>query len=238
MKAPAKIIPSDLIKSYTLNGTIGIEDWYFDDSGAFKGRQYDVKDFTSMIIAAKAKEVKNYPQTDALLHEALIKFPIENKIVVIMGSGNPWYEAIAIANGCKHCYVIEYQKRYLEHPMVTYLTVEEYAANPIQFDYGISISSFEHDGLGRYGDPLNPDGDLQAMVNMKSIIKKDGFFYLAVPTGTDKVVWNAHRIYGKIRLPMLLKDWKLISTYGDIKLDIDLGKDAPSQPLFILQNTI
>lgn len=233
---PPYNIPADLMDSYTLNNTIGVENWYLDDSAAFNGRKYELKNFLSMIVDAALKKGKNYPQTDTFLYNALQDHPIKGKNVVIMGSGNPWYEAIAVANECKHCYVIEYQKRYLDHPMVTYLTVEEYNANPIQFDTGISISSFEHDGLGRYGDPLNPEGDLQAMNNMKSIIKKDGLLYLAVPTGMDKVVWNAHRIYGKIRLPLLLKEWELISTYGDLKLDIDLGKDAPAQPLFILKN--
>lgn len=237
MKTPPRDIPSELLEDYTLKNTIGVESWYFNDSGAFNGLRYDRKEFLSMIADAKMKKSKNYPETDYFLHNALQDHPIKDKVVVIMGSGNPWYEAIAVANGCKHCYVIEYQKRYLNHLMVTYLTVEEYNANPIQFDLGISISSFEHDGLGRYGDPLNPEGDLLAMNNMKSVIKKEGLLYLAVPTGTDKVVWNAHRIYGKIRLPILLEGWELISTYGDPKFDVDHGKDAPAQPLFILKNS-
>lgn len=237
MKTPPIEIPADLLNGYTLNNTIGIENWYFNDSGSFNGLKYDLNQFLSMIEDAKQKKEKNYPTTDILLHIALKHYPIKNKKVVIMGSGNPWYEAIAIANECEHCYVIEYQKRQLDHPNVTYLTVDEYNSNPIQFDCGISISSFEHDGLGRYGDPLNPEGDLESMKNMKTSIKKDGLLYLAVPTGIDKIVWNAHRIYGKIRLPLLLKEWKLLSTYGELKLDIDLGKDAPSQPLFILKNS-
>ena len=28
--------------------------------------------------------------------------------------------------------------------------------------------SFDHDGLGRYGDPLCPDGDLLAMDNVRA----------------------------------------------------------------------
>ena len=236
MKTPPKEIPADLVNSYTLNNTVAIAQWYLDDSAAFKGVKYDLPTFISMIEDAKAKKVKNYPSTDYLLHQALSSYPIKNKKVVIMGSGNPWYEAIAIANECEHCYVIEYQKRYLDHPMVTYLTVEEYNSNPIKFDCALSISSFEHDGLGRYGDPLNPNGDFEAMNNMKKTLEKDGLLYLAVPTGVDKLVWNAQRIYGKIRLPLLIKDWELISTYGDLSLDLDLGRELSSQPVFILKN--
>ena len=30
-----------------------------------------------------------------------------------------------------------------------------------KYDVCLSISSFDHDGLGRYGDPLDPSGDLR-----------------------------------------------------------------------------
>ena len=41
---------------------------------------------------------------------------------------------------------------------------------------GMSISSFEHDGLGRYGDPVNAFGDFEAMTEMESIITEGGLW--------------------------------------------------------------
>ncbi len=83
------------------------------------------------------------------------------------------------------------------------------------FDASFSISSFEHDGLGRYGDPIAPDGDLAAMAAVRSLLKDDGFLFLAVPCGRDAVVWNAQRIYGKARLPLLLGGgWDIVSVHG------------------------
>lgn len=237
MNTPPKNAPAHLLNRYTMDGSIAMEKWYFDDSAAFNGMKYDIGQFNAMISDAKKGMSRNYPETDGLLHRALADHPIRGKTVVVMGSGNPWYEAIAVANECRHCYVIEYQKRFLDHPMVTYLTVDEYNSNPMRFDCAISISSFEHDGLGRYGDPLNPDGDIEAMKRMRSTIIDGGLLYLAIPTGTDKVVWNAHRIYGRTRLPKLLDGWEQVSMYGDGRFDADLGKDVPSQPLFILRNT-
>ena len=35
--------------------------------------------------------------------------------------------------------------------------------NTDTFDSVVSFSSIEHSGLGRYGDPLDPDGDLKTM---------------------------------------------------------------------------
>lgn len=51
----------------------------------------------------------------------------------------------------------------------------------------------EHVGLGRYGDPLDPDGDLKAMAELQRVTGKDLLF--VVPIGKPRVCFNAHRIY-------------------------------------------
>lgn len=53
----------------------------------------------------------------------------------------------------------------------------------------------EHIGLGRYGDPLNPDGDLQAISELVRVLKPGGDLLVAVPVGRERVCFNAHRIY-------------------------------------------
>ena len=47
--------------------------------------------------------------------------------------------------------------------------------------------SFDHDGLGRYGDPLNPNGDLVAMETVGSVLKEGGLFFLTVPIGEQLI---------------------------------------------------
>jgi hypothetical protein len=52
------------------------------------------------------------------------------------------------------------------HPALHAYTHRAFFASkerPETFDVILSISSFEHDGLGRYGDPLDPDGGLRSM---------------------------------------------------------------------------
>lgn len=44
----------------------------------------------------------------------------------------------------------------------------------------------------RYGDPVNPVGDLQTMAQISCSLKPGGFLFLAVPVGRDLVFWNAH----------------------------------------------
>ena len=60
----------------------------------------------------------------------------------------------------------------------------------------ITISSIDHDGLGRYGDPLNPHGDLRTMQWLKCLVKPGGLLFVSVPVGPDIVAWNLHRRYG------------------------------------------
>lgn len=61
-----------------------------------------------------------------------------------------------------------------------------------------------HPPPGRYGDPLNPDADLEAMAKARSILKPGGLLFLTVPVGPDVLVFNLHRRYGPARLPLLL----------------------------------
>lgn len=42
-------------------------------------------------------------------------------------------------------------------------------------DFAISYSSWEHDGLGRYGDPVDPWGDVKAMQRASCYVKPGKF---------------------------------------------------------------
>ncbi|MCK4517418.1 DUF268 domain-containing protein [Candidatus Babeliales bacterium] len=53
----------------------------------------------------------------------------------------------------------------------------------------------EHIGLGRYGDPLDPDGDLKAMKELERVLAINGNLLFVVPVGKPKIMFNAHRIY-------------------------------------------
>jgi SAM-dependent methyltransferase len=57
------------------------------------------------------------------------------------------------------------------------------------------MHTVEHVGLGRYGDPLDPDGDLKAISELKRVLAPGGNLLFVVPTGRPRVVFNAHRIY-------------------------------------------
>ena len=53
----------------------------------------------------------------------------------------------------------------------------------------------EHVGLGRYGDPLDPDGDKKAMKQLQRVISDGGSLLFVTPVGRSRICYNAHRVY-------------------------------------------
>ena len=53
----------------------------------------------------------------------------------------------------------------------------------------------EHIGLGRYGDPLDPQGTRKAAEGLQRVLAAGGNLYFAVPIGKERVCFNAHRVH-------------------------------------------
>lgn len=53
----------------------------------------------------------------------------------------------------------------------------------------------EHVGLGRYGDPLDPSGDLKAARELQRVLAPGGQLLMVAPVGRQRIAFNAHRIY-------------------------------------------
>ncbi len=68
----------------------------------------------------------------------------------------------------------------------------------------------EHIGLGRYGDQLDPNGDLKAIAELKRVLAKGGQLLFVVPIGKPKIMFNAHRIYSHEQILNYFKELTLI----------------------------
>ncbi|TYZ63655.1 hypothetical protein PybrP1_006788 [[Pythium] brassicae (nom. inval.)] len=241
---PPVSMPRSMCRQFTMDGRVPVRQWYFDDqtdadqSYAARSREY----IETLVARARAREQFYYGATDAYLYEALRKYPIADQHVLIIGSTTPWYESVCIAHGAASCTTIDYNQLRYEHPQIRTLTLAEFAAasgsHRRHFDAILSISSFEHDGLGRYGDPLSPDADLAAMRTALQYANPAGSatrLFLAVPVGPDCVVWNAQRIYGPLRLPLLVEPWTLVDSFGFQKSDFTAPFTIGHQPVFVLE---
>jgi SAM-dependent methyltransferase len=84
----------------------------------------------------------------------------------------------------------------------------------LPFDSGslLSVSCMhvvEHIGLGRYGDTLDPDGDLKAIAELKRVMAPGGTLLFVVPVGQPRVMFNAHRIYAYEQITSQFMDFEL-----------------------------
>ena len=57
------------------------------------------------------------------------------------------------------------------------------------------LHAIEHFGLGRYSDPIDPQGYQRGIANMARLLKLSGRFYLSTPIGQERVEFNAHRVF-------------------------------------------
>jgi hypothetical protein len=233
-------MPPELAARYTMNGLVEVEEGYCNDTrAARKAKVFKRRRIRSDFRKLRNGESRYYGETDDWLREALRDYPVTGLRVVNMGATNPWYESFLLYHGAAGVTTVEYNRIVCRHRKIRPITPAELAAEARRYDAGTSISSFEHDGLGRYGDPLDPDADLAAMARMRTTLRPGGLLYLSVPIGRDKVVWNAHRIYGRHRFERLVEGWKLLGAYGGFepgRLDRDTGAAADYQPVFVLEN--
>lgn len=231
---PPSEIPHELLESYTMGGRIPVEKMYADE---VRPRNfpliYTQAEIDYHLARIEKKKPFIYGETDLNLFEALEAYPVHDKSIVVMGSLSPWYESVCLFYGGKPT-TIDYNPIISRVNGLETVSVEEFRLSPQKFDAAFSISSFEHDGLGKYGDPLDPDGDLKAMRNMKSMLLPGGLMYFAVPIGYDRLRFNDCRIYGDTRLPALLEGWEVVATFG-MKDDATTAT-RETQPVMVLRS--
>lgn len=69
----------------------------------------------------------------------------------------------------------------------------------------------EHIGLGRYGDPIDPDGMMKACLELSRILKPKGVLYFSTPIGKNRLCFNAHRVTDPKVILEYFKSLKLVS---------------------------
>jgi len=67
----------------------------------------------------------------------------------------------------------------------------------------------EHIGLGRYGDKIDPEGDIKAINELKRVVAPGGSLLFVVPVGKPRMMFNAHRIYSFDGVVENFKDFEL-----------------------------
>jgi len=231
-----KKIPEQMLDEYTMKGIINILYQYFDDRSIYLKRVHNTVETYNTAFEQIDKGIFNFYGLEGMaLIKAIEKYPIQDMNVIVWGLpgwGLPGCdcEAISLRKSARKVYLIQDNKPICDNNKIYVLNHEELSQSAIMADFAISYSTFEHDGLGRFGDPLTANGDLYAIKKAHKHLLNNGILFLGVPLGQDCIVWNGHRIYGKYRLPLLLKGWELLDIFDvnekttpEYPFDLELG---------------
>jgi len=94
------------------------------------------------------------------------------------------------------------------------------------------LHALEHFGLGRYGDPIDPEGHVTGLRNMAKVLKSGGCFYLSSPIGQARVEFNGQRIFNPSELVQLASEFGLVlNAFASVQLGAELkeASDAESE---------
>jgi hypothetical protein len=249
MSAPRQI-PENMKDSFTLNGQIPIFNWYINNVVPVNSIKWSNTYLDSFIKRFTIKNIRN-EQSGKEPYKGAVKFHlqafekyidfIKNKNVAVIGSKSPWIEAILVNCGAKEVTTVEYNVPICNHNIIHTTSYSNFCNSSKKYDAIVSYSSIEHSGLGRYGDTLNPNGDIETMEQIYRSLNEGGLCFVGFPVGKDYLVWNAHRIYGEIRLKLMYLDkFKELEWIGCNKdyihtCSIPTGNPGYKQPVIILQ---
>lgn len=73
----------------------------------------------------------------------------------------------------------------------------------------------EHIGLGRYGDPLDPEGSRKAALELERVMAPGGTLLLSTPVGRPRTMFNAHRIHSPAQVRAMFPNLELVE-YGGV----------------------
>ena len=91
----------------------------------------------------------------------------------------------------------------------------------------------EHIGLGRYGDPIDPDGLLKACKELQRVLAIGGKLYISTPIGRERVCFNAHRVTDPSALSgylneLTLETFNVVTDSGEFIQDAEMTDFAQS----------
>lgn len=90
----------------------------------------------------------------------------------------------------------EFNPPALVHPDITvqHATVVDLPLESRSVESLSCLHVIEHIGLGRYGDPIDPDGADRALRELSRVIAPGGQLLVSAPVGRARVAFNAHRV--------------------------------------------
>lgn len=120
------------------------------------------------------------------------------------------------------------------HENISFIKADIMEKNNLTGERPDSISclhAIEHFGLGRYGDPINPNGHKKGFNNILQMLRPGGTLYISFPiSNKNEVHFNAHRVFHPKDIfnwtnddsIVKLERFDYVDDYGRLNKNIDL----------------
>ena len=166
----------------TITKTYKILDDFGESAGVARGHYFHQDLLVAKLIndAAPERHIDIGSRIDGFVAHVAAFRPIE--IIDIRPLGN----------------VVHNNMSFIQHDLMTT------PGNDLKTDSISCLHAIEHFGLGRYGDPVDPEGHLKGFENIVSMLRPGGQLYISFPIADqDEVHFNAHRIFS----PTSIYNW-------------------------------
>ena len=190
-----------------------------------------------------------YPGHDAVVFSLLRSLITRHNLQkgADIGCATGCFPAMQIACGIRSCTIFDVRPLDIDHPQINIRIQDLSTDDGLRPEYDIitCLSTIEHVGLGRYGDPIDPWGDIRLANNLRQLVNPGGIVLMSFPVGLGTVVYNAHRIYSSYRINKLFQGYELIRKYSDLSLFGKAQRELKSllkgkkgrfqQPIYVLR---
>jgi hypothetical protein len=94
------------------------------------------------------------------------------------------------------------------------------------------LHALEHFGLGRYGDNIDINGHIRGFDNLCKMLKYNGYLYLSVPIGTERIEFNGLRVFSIKTVLSWTKDslelteFSYVDDHGNLHHNVILEDDT------------
>jgi SAM-dependent methyltransferase len=220
--------------------------WIDEQKDERNGVTADVSSYLGALAAGRRDFA--YPGHDSAVYRLLESLVAKRgpKRGADIGCATGCFPAMQLAAGVQSCTVFEVRPTVANHPQVDVRVQDLTYAEGVEpeFDLLTCLSTIEHIGLGRYGDPIDPWGDIKMAQSLRGLLRPGGVMLISFPSGPGCVVFNQHRIYTRYRRAALFGDLRLLRRVADrpwwaryrrVAGDL-LGRTGSfSQPVYVLE---
>merc|ERR1712106_186146 len=168
-----KQLPAEIKEMYTYGGRVAVQNYFLNHAKTGTGQNNATvfsKEHVQKFISAweAGKPIDTYQNGSNFVSAAADYINVTGLTILVIGTQNPWVEAVLLTKNPKKVVTLEYGYFISEYPGHSFMRMGEFREQFLNgsieaFDAVFSYSSLEHSGQGRYGDPLNPWGDILAV---------------------------------------------------------------------------